>query len=301
MANSFLNDFFGFNKQQRNGLFILSLISLSLFLIRIIYPSFISAETIEVKNLPLIERKLDSSYYESQKHVQTNFSENKNESNLFVFDPNTVTFEQLVELGFKEKIAKTFLKFRDKGFVFKQKSDLQKVYGISGNFYDKLEPYILIETKVSADKINPINEQKNTPIAESKKTLKNKIELNGADSLTLLEIDGIGPAFAKRILKYRSILGGFCNLEQLKEVYGFTDELFDKVKLALFVETNTIKKIDLNKDDFKKINKHPYLSYELTKSIVDWRKKTVITATNLKDIINDDAVYKKLLPYVVFE
>jgi DNA uptake protein ComE-like DNA-binding protein len=301
MANSFLNDFFGFNKQQRNGLFILSLISLSLFLIRIIYPSFISSETIEVKNLTLIERKLDSSYYESQKYVQTNFSENKNESNLFVFDPNTVTFEQLVELGFKEKIAKTFLKFRDKGFVFKQKSDLQKVYGISDNFYDKLEPYILIENRVSNDQKDPINDQKNSPVVEIKKTVKNKIELNGADSLMLLEIDGIGPSFAKRILKYRSILGGFYNLEQLKEVYGFNDELFDKVKTWLFVEANTIKKIDLNKDDFKKINKHPYLSYELTKSIVDWRKKTVITATNLKDIINDDAVYKKLLPYVVFE
>ena len=83
-------------------------------------------------------------------------------------------------------------------------------------------------------------------------------------------------------------------------MYGFTDELYEKVKASVIVDGSLIKKIDVNKDDFKTINKHPYLSYELTKLIFDWRKKTEITAINLKDIINDDAVYKKLLPYLQF-
>ena len=116
----------------------------------------------------------------------------------------------------------------------------------------------------------------------------------------MLEINGIVPAFAKRILKYRSLLGGFVSVEQLKEVYGFTDEMFEKIKPNVTVNAELIKKINLNKDDFKSINKHPYLSYELTKTLFDWRKKTVITAVNLKDIINDDQAYNKLMPYISF-
>lgn len=300
MVNSFLNNYFGFNKQQRNGLLVLSLISLTLFLVRIIYPVFITPDKLVIKDLPLIERKLDSSFQISRDHFSTNFSDDKKALNLFVFDPNIVAADQLLQLGFKEKTVKTFLKFRDRGFVFKQKSDLKKVYGISDNFYTQLEPYILIENKSKPEQ-PPSNKTAAdlAPIAIKKQTKKN-IELNAADSLALLELDGIGPAFAKRILKYRSLLGGFVAVEQLKEVYGFTDELYEKIKPFVIVNISLVKKLDLNKDDFKSINKHPYLSYELTKSLFDWRRKTVITATNLKDIINDDPVYKKLLPYLIF-
>ncbi len=298
MASSFLNNYFGFNKQQRNGLLVLALISFILFLIRIIYPYFISPGNITIQDLPLIERKLESSYERSNKNFSTNFSENKSAVSLFAFDPNTVSFDQLLQLGFKEKTAKTYLNFRDKGFVFKQKKDLQKVYGVSDNLYAQLEPYILIENKVGGEQKNSDN--KNVVSTPIKSQTKAKVELNSADSLALIDLNGVGPSFAKRILKYRSILGGYTSIEQLKEVYGFTNELFEKVKPFVNVDANSVKKLNLNKDDFKVINKHPYLSYELTKALFDWRKKTVITPANLKDIINDDAVYNKLLPYLVF-
>ena len=184
--------------------------------------------------------------------------------------------------------------------MFKEKIDLKKVYGISDNFYSKLEPYIIIENKNSGSQLISNSSQANFATATIKNQTKAKIEINTADSLTLLEINGIGPAFAKRILKYRSLLGGFVSVEQLKEVYGFTDEMFEKIKPNVTVNAELIKKINLNKDDFKSINKHPYLSYELTKTLFDWRKKTVITAVNLKDIINDDQAYNKLMPYISF-
>ena len=301
MVSSFLNNYFGFNKQQRSGLLVLAVISFVLLVIRIIYPYFITPANISIQSLPLVERKVDSAYTNSQNQFSTNFSDTKTQLNLFVFDPNTISFNQLLQLGFKEKTAKTFLKFRERGFVFKEKKDLQKVYGISDATYKQLEPYILIETK-NKNEPTHFTENKNViPATLSKNQATKVVELNSADSLILLDIKGIGPSFAKRILKYRSLLGGYVNIEQLKEVYGFTDELYEKVKSNFTVNTSSIKKIDLNKDDFKTINKHPYLSYELTKSIFDWRKKTVITTTNLKDIINDAAVYNKLLPYLIFD
>lgn len=293
--NSFLNNFFGFNKQQRNGLLILSIISFCLLLVRIIYPYFINQDNIVIENLPLIERKIDRAYDSSQKQISNNFSEDKKVLSLFVFDPNSVSFDQLLQLGFKEKTARTFLKFRDKGFVFKEKKDIQKVYGISDNFFAQLEPFILIENKKVSENTAVQKEQ-----SRNAAQTKERVELNSADSLMLIELNGIGPAFAKRILKYRTILGGYTTIQQLKEVYGFNDELYEKVKGAFKIDVSLVKKIDLNKDDFKVINKHPYLSYELTKSIFDSRRKSVITAASLKVIIKDESVYNKLLPYLQF-
>jgi len=261
-------------------------------MVRIIYPYFIKPDKIVVQNLPLIERKLDSLNESNSYHNGAYVIENKKEK-LFVFDPNTIKVKELIALGFKEKTANIFVKFRNKGFVFKEKKDLKKVYGISDNFYAALEPYILIE------KSNKETIKAKETVVLRKKEIKS-IELNSADSLALLELNGIGPTFAKRILKYRSLLGGYIKIEQLKEVYGFTDELYDKIKSHLTVNASAVKKMDLNTDDFKTVNKHPYLTYELTKVIFDHRRKAHITKENLKEVLNDEIVYEKVLPYVVF-
>ena len=71
---------------------------------------------------------------------------NKVNTALFFFNPNTVSYEQLLQLGFKEKTAVTFIKYRSKGFTFKQKEDLKKVYGLNESLYSAIEPYIQIES-----------------------------------------------------------------------------------------------------------------------------------------------------------
>ncbi len=299
MLNSFFANYFGFNKQQRNGLLVLMFISFVLLLVRIIYPSFIKPDNIQILNLPLIERSLDS-------FTETNNYSNKStnvlqqtSTTLFVFNPNKVTREQLLQLGFKPKVAKGFINYRNKGFVFKQKSDVKKVYGVSDKFYSKLEPYILIENETKKETIPQENKSEQNSIV--KKQTQQQLDLNTADSIALVDLKGIGPSFAKRILKYRTILGGYVSVEQLKEVYGFTDELYNQVNSFFIIGTSPLKKINLNTDDFKIINKHPYLSYELTKNICNVRRKTKLTPSNTKDILNDEVLYKKVMPYLSFE
>jgi competence protein ComEA len=300
LLNEFINNYFGFNKQQRNGLLVLAIISFVLLLVRITYPYFIVPDKIIIQNLPLIEHRLDSAFEKSHRYLTNSYSSNKKADALFIFNPNTVSLQELIKLGFKEKTAQTLLKFRNRGFIFKQKEDLKKVYGISDNFYSTLKPYILIDSiKNERTKNRPAQMTLSAPIQTNK--LQTIVELNAADSLALIAIKGIGPTFAKRILKYRSILGGYASIEQLKEVYGFTDELYEQVKSSFTLNASLLKKININTDDFKTLNKHPYLSYEITKVIFDWRRKTIINATNLKGILNDNIQYQKLLPYLVFE
>lgn len=304
MKNLF-NDYFGFNRQQRNGVFVLVSIVFLLLLLRITYPYFIVADEIVVRDIPVIEKKPDSIISKDTKYKS---EEVKQEvpAVFFVFDPNTVTREQLVKLGIKEKTAKRFIKFRTKGFVFKQKEDLKKVYGITPALYAKLEPYILIEpvkktvTENADKRDNPLAKHEEMITIKSPQSAQ-RVDLNNADSLQLLSINGIGPSFARRIIKYRGMLGGFLKVDQLKEVYGYTEELFEKTREQFFVSGTEIRKIKISKDDFKTINRHPYFSYELTKSVMQWRKKTIITPTNLREIFNDNELYEKARPYIEFE
>lgn len=267
---------------------MLCVISFLLLIFRITYPHFISQDPIVISNLQTSEIKLDSAAVFTE---PTRGTVSKVHTSLFVFNPNTIGRKELLDLGLTEKTAANFLKFRNKGFIFKRKEDLKKVYGITESLYLKLEPYILVEKEA---------EQNATLKAQQVKPAPRTLELNSADSIALLQINGIGPSFAKRIIKYKTLLGGFVVVDQLKEVYGFTPELFEKIKASLTVDQTLIKKIDLNKDDFKTINKHPYFSYELTKALFDTRRKGAIDLENLKELMNDEALYIKAIPYLNF-
>ncbi len=280
-----LSDWFGFNKQQRNGLLVLCCIILLLFFIRLGISSLIKSEPILIAD------------FSKTNFPNTNSGliarDSSSENSFFVFNPNTVTGEQLLQLGFKEKTAHTFINYRNKGAHFNKKEDIKKVYGVTEELYSKLEPYILIENK----KADVYAQQE--PVR--KKEIK-VVELNSADSTGLLPLPGIGPAYAKRIVKYRSLLGGYYSTEQLKEVYGFTDSLFQIVKNYVKVDPSLVTKIDLTTEDFKKLNAHPYISYEDTKAVFNYRRKNgpITKIEHLRICIPDEEVLKKLTPYLPF-
>ncbi len=211
---------------------------------------------------------------------------------LFPFDPNTITKGELIKLGLKERTAETFIKFRNRGFVFKQKEDLQKIYGISPKLYSKLESYVLIK--------NTNTNSKKTGTTTTENISGKKLELNSADSLALIELKGVGPGYAKRILKYRNLLGGFTEMQQVKEIYGVTDELFQLIASQCTINSSTIKKININTVDFKVLNKHPYIDYELTKRIFLIKKNGKITVENLSDAIEDEELAAKIKPYLEY-
>ena len=224
-------------------------------------------------------------------------------NNLFVFDPNSVTKEQLIKLGFPEKTANTFLNYRNKGAHFNKKEDLKKVYGISNELYTKLEHYILVDGENKKENAFVQQEPKGNQSAHQKDKQIKVVELNTVDSVGLLPLPGIGPGYAKRILKYRSLLGGFYSTDQLKEVYGFTDSLFQVIKNYVKVDASLITKLDINTEDFKKLNAHPYISYEETKTIFDYRRKNgaITKIEHLKICISDEVQLKKLIPYLEFK
>ncbi len=63
-----------------------------------------------------------------------------------------------------------------------------------------------------------------------------KIEINSATADQFESLPGIGPSIAKRIIKYRRMLGGFQTIDQLKNVYGLSDETFQSIRPRLDIQ-----------------------------------------------------------------
>lgn len=55
------------------------------------------------------------------------------------------------------------------------------------------------------------------------------IDLNTATAEELMSVEGIGEQRAAAILSYRAHLGGYTSVEQLKDISGFGDALYEKV------------------------------------------------------------------------
>ncbi len=97
------------------------------------------------------------------------------------------------------------------------------------------------------------------------------VNLNEADSAALLPLPGIGPVYASRILKYRELLGGFVNSEQLLEVYGLERGTLDLITSLIYVDSVFVRKLAVNSAAFRELLRHPYLEYEDVKALVNYR------------------------------
>jgi competence ComEA-like helix-hairpin-helix protein len=128
------------------------------------------------------------------------------------------------------------------------------------------------------------------------------IDINTADSAAWVALNGIGPGFAKRIITYREKLGGFYQVDQLKEVYGLDSLWVKENKALLKVGAGVYRFLAINQVEWKDF-KHPYLPYGQSKVVLAYRKQHGV----LKDFealekiqLLDLVAWKRLKPYLSF-
>ena len=98
------------------------------------------------------------------------------------------------------------------------------------------------------------------------------VDLNSVDSATLVELPQIGPYSAMQIIRYRDRLGGYVDVEQLREVKWMDSARFACAAPYLRLDSVPPRRIDVNRDDFRTLLRHPYLSYEQVKRIFNQRE-----------------------------
>ena len=86
------------------------------------------------------------------------------------------------------------------------------------------------------------------------------------------QINDIGEVLARRIVSYRTKIGGFVNDLQLKDIYGLNYENRNKITADYTVKTsNSYQKIDINKATLLQLSEVVYFDYELAREIIDYR------------------------------
>lgn len=268
-----LNTYFGFTKREYNAMLALIAMLLLVSLFPYAKPLFVKTspqisvnEQHALQKLVIVNQQRPKYYSNLRNDIED--SELKTKAVLFNFDPNKIGLEDWQRLGLSAKQAQSILNYRNKGGKFYRPEDLQKMYTISPQKYEALRPYIQIAiTNANYDKAQYADK----PAYVKKPAVI--IELNGADTLAMDEIKGIGAAFARRIVKYRERLGGFYKKEQLLEVYGLDSTKYEEIKTQVKIDGSTIKKININTATFDDLKSHPYLKFKQINAIIQYRKQ----------------------------
>lgn len=291
----FIKEYFNYSQREFKGLVVLIVLIVLVF----VWP--LVAQYLKSDNVTDFELfKLQITEFETR--IEENGKEEISIS-YFVFDPNTVSRNDLINLGLRNSQAQTLINYRNSGGVFKRPPDLKKIYKIDADLYKRLEPYIRIKKTIKPLAVNSPSSSPNKSKKEHRVVCKEikPVELNSADSVDLIKLYGIGPVLSRRIINYREQLGGYVNKSQLLEVYGLEIDTYGLIESDVTVDADDIVKIDINKASFKILANHPYISYANTKSIMKYRE--LMSRFNaidelLENHLMDSLVYSRAKYYI---
>ena len=328
-----------------------------------------------------------------QKHIEsaTTTENTQSESQghtLFSFDPNTVSYDELLELGFEKQTAVSLLKYRARGKVFEIAEEFALCYGVTDSMFKALRPYIVIAEQFRAKPREQIKSQSSSAtdslqqlrreqweekrnrriphpfekfridtvgieylqligftyrqaeglidyrdsgvegirnmaelsdcwavsvemadslaryiIFPEPKPYGGKIEINSADSATLVTVRGIGPKTAGAIVRYRQLLGGYVNIDQLSELKCVTSENFALFSKQICCDSCVFSKIDINFAAASELELHPYMTRKAINKIIQLRKSKG-GWKSIEEIVKDDIFREEqvisLAPYLHF-
>ncbi len=236
---------------------------------------------------------------------------------LFKFDPNGLPVEQWVDLGLSEKQAAALHRYEERGGKFRTKKDLGKMRVVDPYLFEQWKPYIQLPDSLPRKQWETRGGQNQWPrdtgrwasgerarYGEREKDLP--LEINGADSAALVAVRGVGPAFARSIIKYRDRLGGFASLDQLSEVYILRDkpDAVESLREKLTVDPALMKRIPLNSCTVEELGPHPYIDWKVARALIAYRDQhgpfaDVAAITNC--VLVTDSIRQRLSPYLTVE
>jgi len=291
-----LNAYFDFSKGEFNGLIALIVLVVLIAVTPDVY-RFIMPEPEDPVIEQLAVKRLEFGVKQprrfNDRRVTKENPKKERSYSLFPFDPNTINIDDWQKLGLSFKQSAAIIKYLEKGGKFRKAEDLQKMYTITPEIYKRISPYVKIEDKYAGNIKAKALVPKETKI----------IEINEADSAALIEIKGIGPAFANRIIKYRARIGGFYRKEQLLEVFGLDSIKYEEIRNQISVDGQKIKRININIARLEDFKGHPYIRYKQINAIIEYRKQHG-NYSNIADLnkvaILDPETVERFAPYLTF-
>jgi competence ComEA-like helix-hairpin-helix protein len=291
-----LKDYFTFSRKERVALIVLSI----LIAVFIALPYVIKIK----KAKPVVDDVLQQEIIALQQPSVSRDSiiANKDSSaalNLFPFDPNTLDEAGWQRLGIRQNTIRTILNYRNKGGKFYKPEDLRKIWGMLKGDADRLIPFVTISSIVQPSYQTNFRSQK-----FSASVFNGILDINIATAEQFMQVPGMEHTLSYRIINYREKLGGFYVVEQLRNVYGMTDSVFELIKVHLKTESTTIKKVNINTATFYALSQNPFIRKDIATAIIVYRNQHGLfhQLDDLKKIvfITDD-IYHQIVPYITVE
>ena len=296
---------FSFSKGERVAIVSILAVIFALILACLFRPSRQSLSDESLHNLDSL-LALRKNAIEAQRQQAAENNQEARELHPFPFNPNAMTEEEWQQIGLTDRQIRSIMNYQAKGGRFYTKSDFGRLYAISEEEFAQLEPYIVLpevsrsrNTKTSAQ--SGVSTSSTTATAKPEKKAIPMVDLNTADSALLVELPQIGGYTALRIIAFREKLGGFVDKEQLRDVKGMDSARFNTIQPYILIGEAELRKIDINRDDFKTLVGHPYLNYEQVKRIFKQRegKGMIKNWAQLEPIIKEDGEIHPLLEHYV--
>lgn len=213
------------------------------------------------------------------------------------FKLNQISKNQLLQMGLRPYQAERILAFRERYRPFRSPDELREVYGLDSSLAQRLLPYAQVS---SAGRQGRPSAKSDT--APEKNTTA-RININQADSLTLLKVRGIGPFTAGEILKRRRLWGGFFSLEQLRGIYSVDSTRYESLASQLICE-GSYRRYPLNEVPYDTLIRWPMLKHRQAEAIISFRTR-MRPYRSVKELLNialiDTVLFRKIAPYLYVE
>ena len=203
-------------------------------------------------------------------------------------DPNALSVEEWVALGCSVRQAEAVARWCE------ERGGVRSVAELEECRYLPLEVLDVIAEALVFDLPDPSAEESLVP---------ELIDINSADSATLVTVRGIGARTANDIIAYRERLGGFARVEQLADLAVMTERNYEQIITQIFVDSCKISKIDINFARPESLENHPYMTPRRLRKILKNRQLKGGWST-IEDMILDNTLTaeeaEKLSPYLHF-
>lgn len=254
------------------------------------------------------------------------------------FDPNALSALDWQRRGVPADVARRLVSYGQKAGGYRYREQLERIHGLSPALLARLAPYLQLPSR--ADQYGPRPERTAyaarpdrpayalgsggaggasstlaatagayaapregfaTGYVRKPRTVR-AFDLNTADTLTLMQLRGIGQRRAARIVEMREKLGGFVSPAQLAEVWGLDPALIDSLaKYGHIAADFRPRPLPINSASLEELRNHPYIGPRLARVITAYREQhgPFARAEDLRLIkVIEEGTYHKLEPYL---
>jgi DNA uptake protein ComE-like DNA-binding protein len=214
---------------------------------------------------------------------------------IYPFNPNFISDYKGYTLGMSTEEIDRLHKFRETGKFINSPEDFQQVTKISDTLLAQLRPYFKfpdwVNSKQSSVAVNSpdkhdVKQQNNLSTTTAKERKVTLIDINDALEEDLDKVYGIGPAFAKKILRRRATLGGYVSMEQMADFKEFSPEAIkDLEKHFGVLKTPQVNKININSASLNQLSYFPYFNKSIAKGIITQRSMKG-KISGIEDLLN---------------